>query len=92
MSDTMIPAPDGDRLAGLVFELASQLHVERAQRLALEAALVEAGVLAPAACERLLADAQLRRRTQDALEQSMAKLLRVITERADPRAPLRPES
>jgi hypothetical protein len=91
MSGSKFSVPDLDRLTGLVFELASQLHVERAQRLALEAALVEAGVLARDAVERLAGDVALRRRTQEALDESMAKLLRVITERADPRAPLRPE-
>jgi hypothetical protein len=92
MNESTFPVPDLDRLAGVVFELASQLHVERAQRIALEAALVEAGVLPADATERLADDAALRRRTQAALDESMSKLLRVITERADPRAPLRPES
>ena len=41
-----------DKLAALVFELAAQLHVERAQRSALERALVEAGVLAEGAAGR----------------------------------------
>lgn len=90
MSPDFIPMPDTDRLAGLVFELASQLHVERAQRLALEAALVRAGLIGADARERMLDDAECSRRTREALEESMSRLMRVLTERADPRTPLRP--
>jgi hypothetical protein len=89
MSTEAIPVPDTDRLAGLVFELASQLHVERAQRLALEAALVRSGVIAADARERMFDDAECSRRTREALEESMSKLMRVLTERDDPRTPLR---
>jgi hypothetical protein len=89
MSTDSFPVPDTDRLAGLVFELASQLHIERAQRLALEAALVRAGVLGADARERMLDDAECTRRTREALEESMSKLMRVLTERADVRTPLR---
>jgi len=91
MSLESIPVPDTDRLAGLVFELASQLHVERAQRMALEAALVRSGVIAADARERMADDADCSRRTREALEESMSKLMRVLTERADPRTPLRGE-
>jgi hypothetical protein len=92
MSSESLPVPDTDRLAGLVFELASQLHVERAQRMALEAALVRAGLIGAEARERMLDDAECNRMTREALEESMSKLLRVLTERADPRTPLRTES
>jgi hypothetical protein len=78
-----------ERLAGLVFELASQLHVERTCRLALEAALVNAGVLTREAVEAIANDSAVRERMQAALEVSMRKLMQVITEGADPRFPLR---
>jgi hypothetical protein len=83
--------PDAERLAGLVFELASQLQVERSQRLALELALERAGVLAPNALAAVAGDVELRQRSRAELDQSMEKLLRVLTERADARGPLRGE-
>ncbi len=82
-------APDNAQLCGLVFELASQLHVERARRLALEAALVRAGLLPAGAIEALAGDAALRERTLEQLEASMAALVRLLTENPDPRRPLR---
>jgi hypothetical protein len=92
MSSHSLPVPDTDRLAGLVFELASQLHVERAQRMALEVALVRAGVIGADARERMLDDGEYNRRTREALDESMSKLMRALTERGDPRTPLRTES
>ncbi len=83
--------PDAERLAGLVFELASQLQVERSQRVALELALERAGVLKPDAVAAVAGDAELDRRSRAELDQSMAKLLRVLTESADARGPLRGE-
>jgi hypothetical protein len=82
-------APDRQQLAGLVFELASQLHVERAQRVALQVALERAGLVDSATLLALAADPELRRRDRELLEESIAKLLRVLTEEADPTRPLR---
>jgi len=82
-------APDRRQLAGLVFELASQLHVERAQRVALQTALERAGVLDAAALAAVAADAAAQRLSRQMLEQSVARLLRVLTEDIDPRRPLR---
>lgn len=82
-------APDRQQLAGLVFELASQLHVERAQRVALQVALERAGVVDAATLLALAGDPELRRRDREMLEESIAKLLRVLTEEADPSRPLR---
>lgn len=81
---------DAERLAGLVFELASQLQVERSQRIALELALERAGVLAPGALAAA-GDAELRQRSCAELDQALEKLLRVLMERADARGPLRGE-
>lgn len=83
------PALDVERLAGLVFELASQLHAERLHRLALEHALADAGVLHDAALRAAAAAPALRERGRREVEASVARLMRVITESADPRAPLR---
>jgi hypothetical protein len=80
-------APDRQQLAGLVFELASQLHVERAQRVALQVALERAGVVDAATLLALACDPELRRRDREMLEQSIAKLFRVLTEEADPNQP-----
>lgn len=82
-------APDCERLAGLVFELASQLHVERAQRVALQVALEKAGLIDAATLQSLASDAALQRRNREMLEESIAELLRVLSESADPRRPLR---
>jgi hypothetical protein len=83
---------DNATLGALIFELASQLHVERTRRLALEAALVEAGLTAPAAIEKAGEDAAFRNRAALAADQSIRKLLRVLSESKDERIPLRAES
>lgn len=82
-------APDCERLTGLVFELASQLHVERAQRVALQVALEKAGMIDAATLQSLASDSALQRRNREMLEESIAELLRVLSESADPRRPLR---
>lgn len=83
--------PDARRLAGLVFELASQLHVERTHRLALELVLERSGVMSPQHPAGLSDDTELAQRASRELERSMARLMRVLTEQADERAPLRKE-
>ena len=88
MSDT-ITAPDREQLTGLVFELASQLHVERAQRVVLQAALEKAGVFDATTLQALALDPVVQRRNHELLEESIAKLLRVLAEDTDPRRPLR---
>lgn len=90
MSVELPVPPDTERLASLVFELASQLHVERAQRLALETALARAGLLQPQQVSAAAEDAEFTRRSREALDVAMANLLRVLTEGNDPRRPLRP--
>lgn len=83
------PPLDTERLAGLVFELASQLHAERLHRLALEQALASAGALPEGALRAAAADPALVERGRQEVAASVARLMRVITESADPRAPLR---
>jgi hypothetical protein len=70
-------------------ELGSQLHIERAHRVALEEALLRAGVLTQEAIGAAGTDPAVRRYTQAMLEDSIRKLLLVLTEDRDPRAPLR---
>jgi hypothetical protein len=90
LSSAEIPAPDTQRLASLIFELSSQLHAERLHRLALEAALVRAGVLTPASLKETENDSTLRECGLRAVEDSVAGLIRALTERNDVRTPLRP--
>ena len=82
-------APDSAQLAGLVFELASQLHVERCRRMALEAALADAGVLCAGAVEAAGAGPAFAPAAAQGLDRAMAALMRVLTEDADERTPLR---
>lgn len=82
---------DSAMLGALIFELASQLHIERTRRLALEAALTDAGVLAPATIEQTSERAALREQAAKAADQSIRKLLRVLSDSKDERVPLRAE-
>ena len=83
---------DNATLGALILELASQLHVERTRRLALEVALAEAGIVAPAAIEKAGAQAALREQAAKAADESIRKLLRVLSDSKDERVPLRAES
>ncbi|MGH8284265.1 MAG: hypothetical protein ACRETT_00685 [Steroidobacteraceae bacterium] len=84
-----VPPLDTDRLTGLVFELSSQLHAERLHRIALEMALAQAGVIEPATLQKMASDPALRELGRRAVEESVARLMRVLTESDDARAPLR---
>lgn len=86
------PDLDVQQLAGLVFELSSQLHAERLHRLALEAALAQAGILDVGALQKSANDPALRSASRHAASESIASLLRVLSEDQDPRAPLRPQN
>jgi hypothetical protein len=83
---------DSSRLAALIFELASQLHIERSRRLALEAVLVRRGVLAAAEIDALAEDPAWRRQASEAADLAVRKLLLVLAESDDARAPLRAEA
>jgi hypothetical protein len=82
-------APRLEQLTALVFEIASQLNIERAQRIALEFALEDAGLLSPGAAEAVAARAEVRARLASALDRAMHSTMRVLTEDDDPRRPLR---
>jgi hypothetical protein len=88
-AQTAFGVPEGDKLAALIFELASQLHVERVRRLALETAMIRAGLISETGLESLADDDAFIARSRAALDEAMDKLMRVLTENADPRMPLR---
>ena len=81
-----------DKLAGLIFELASQLHEERARRQGLEAQLAEAGALDPAALDALVDDPAFRDGSRAAADGSIRRLLRILEEDGGPEGPLRAEA
>ncbi|MBM3626487.1 MAG: hypothetical protein FJX21_01585 [Alphaproteobacteria bacterium] len=83
---------DVDRLAALVFELSSQLHVERHRRMALERALVGRGVVTEAEIAALAEDQAFLDAAREAADRSLRKLLRILAEDGDRRAPLRKEA
>ncbi len=83
---------DNERLAGLIFELASQLHIERAHRIALELQLERGGGLTADWQSALAKDPEYRRRCSTELDAAMSKLMRVLAEGDDPRTPLRHEA
>src|SRR5262245_46894339 len=88
MSDHVYLRPgDLDQLAELVFELAQQLHVERARRIALEHALIAKGVLVLGAVEE--ASAAARELARDQLDRSLERLMRILEAAGGPEAPLR---
>jgi len=83
---------DNATLAALILELASQLHVERTRRLALEAALASNGIVMNAAIEAASEAAAFREAAGRAADASIRKLLRALSESTDERAPLRAEA
>ncbi|MGH8137122.1 MAG: hypothetical protein ACREVV_02840 [Steroidobacteraceae bacterium] len=79
-------------LAALIFELASQLQIERTRRLALEAALANSGIVMPAKIETVSEEAWFREEATKAADLSIRKLLRMLSESPDERVPLRTEA
>lgn len=74
-------APDPGQLASLLFELANQLHQERAQRIALETALIDQGILNDGAI--IAAAEPARARTAAALDAAMAGIMRSMLESSE---------
>ncbi len=77
-----------DQLAALVLELASQLHVERTRRMALEAVLVRQGIIDATALD---GEPALAAQALGALDQSLRRLFRILAAQGDPTGPLRAE-
>ncbi|MEO9222636.1 MAG: hypothetical protein ABI251_12850 [Mycobacteriaceae bacterium] len=78
-----------DQLAGLVFELAAQLHVERARLSAIEQLLLDRGVLDREGLLAVIDTPAQQERLSGELDRSLAGMLRVQMEDDDARAPLR---
>lgn len=90
MSDHAYLKPqDLDRLGEVVLELAQQLHVERARRIALERALVEKGLLDPAAVEAAAGTTATQEASRRELDSSIERILRIMTASGGPEGPLR---
>jgi hypothetical protein len=85
-------APDTDRLSSLLFELASQLHAERARRIALEVWLEEAGLLPEGWDVGFQSNERFSRRRQEALDDAMQRFMQIMAESDDPKTPLRAEA
>jgi hypothetical protein len=79
-------------VAALVLELASQLHVERARRLALEAVLSDRGVLEQGEVEAAGGKPALSQAAARAADEAVRRLLRILAESSNERAPLRAEA
>lgn len=87
-SDPVIPDLDTRRLADLIFELARQLHVERAERLALEVLLIRSGIIDAQDIVQLANDESFAKQTKQAVEASIAHIMDIVTEPSNPRRPL----
>jgi hypothetical protein len=83
---------DGATVAALLLELAAQLHIERARRLALETALADRGILAPAQTAAAAETLACRDALARAADESVRRLLRILSESADDKVPLRAEA
>ena len=77
---TPLVALDCDQLTTLIFELASQLHVERTRRLALELALERAGILDRKTIAEVGQMVQLRDASLVAADHALGKLLQAAAE------------
>ena len=89
---TFFKDPNLDKTVGLVFELAAQLHVERQRRLALEKLLAEKCLITTAELEALAEDRLFVEMARDGLNESLRKLMRILTERGNEMSPLRAEA
>lgn len=72
-----------EALTALVFELASQLHIERAHRIALEVALEEAGLVDADARSAAAEMPRRRDRSTDSVNLSLKKLFRAMSGAAE---------
>lgn len=81
-----------DRAVGLVFELAAQLHIERQRRLAMENLLVAKNIVGAEELEALAGDQDFLATARGELDQSLRKLMRIVTETGDETGPLRAEA
>jgi hypothetical protein len=85
----LLVSADVDQVAGLVFELATQLHVERQRRLALEEILTRRHVVGRDELAALTSDEGFAAIVAAELDAAQQGLLDVLLENDDARAPLR---
>lgn len=88
----LLGASDVDQIAGLVFELAAQLHAERQRRLALEEALVRRALVTRRELHALTEDETFHDLVRAELARAQQALLDVLLESDDAHAPLRPQT
>lgn len=92
MSDvTYFEDPQLDRAVGLVFQLASELHVTTQRLHALEALLTDAGLLEEGSLDAFQPDEAQDAALGQVRDAMMARLLRVVTEDGPATHPLRNE-
>jgi hypothetical protein len=89
---TYLATASVDQVAAMVLELASQLHVERQRRMALETLLLRQGVLDEAALTAMGTDETFLAASRGELDAGLRRLLRIMTETGDPSGPLRAEA
>lgn len=82
-------AEDTDTVVSLVWQLAQELHVTRQRLLVLEDVLTESGVLETDAVERHVPTGTTSDRLAQDREELLSRLVRVLTEIDDHRAPMR---
>ena len=82
-------AEDTDTVVSLVWQLAQELHVTRQRLLVLEDVLAESGVLEADAVERHVPAGTTSDRLAQDREELLSRLVRVLTEIDDHRAPMR---
>lgn len=78
-----------DTVVSLVWQLAQELHVTRQRLLVLEDVLAESGVLGTDAVEEHAPGSAARVRLAQDKERLLGRLVRVLTETDDHRAPMR---
>jgi hypothetical protein len=86
----LLASSNVDQIAGLVFELATQVHVERQRRLALEELLARRGLIDRDDLHELVGDEGFRDLMRSELVRAQQALLDVLLESDDARTPLRP--
>lgn len=84
-----LDAKETDTVVSLVWQLAQELHTTRRRLLVLEDALAASGVIGADAVERHRPDAESAERLADDGKELLGRLVRVLTEVDDHRAPMR---
>lgn len=86
---TYFPDAQIDRVVGLLWQVAQEVHVTRQRTLALEELLVERGVIEAGALDAYQPSAEATARLEADGAELMERLIRTISETDDHRAPMR---